>query len=218
MLRQRHLDPSLPRHHATRPGTRESLHQLARAGAAVFPVPLAVMRGILGWMPFEAEFRTVISGRDNKPYPFAARERLQITSIAVVILVGLAALCWSIGANPLWALLYHITLVFVMMPLVIIRQWVEHYNGDDHGIDARYFYVRSTPVERFLLSPMNFNFHGVHHHYPSIPYYNLPALQSYLAGEALSPRAFQLFPIDCPVFGGRTSEEQRPKFQLCPIR
>ena len=162
----------------------------------MFPVPLAVMREILGWMPFEAEFRTVISGRDNKPYPFAARERLQITSIAVVILVGLAALCWSIGANPLWALLYHITLVFVMMPLVIIRQWVEHYNGDDHEIDARYFYVRSTPVEQFLLSPMNFNFHGVHHHYPWIPYYNLPALQSYLAvrGVVIAERSsyFQL--------------------------
>ena len=126
------------------------------------------------------ELQRVLAERDNSPYPFAPGERVGISVTALFILMALASLCWLIGANPLWALLYHGTLVMVMTPIVVVRQWVEHYNSDDESVDPKYFYVRSNPLELFLLAPMNFNYHGVHHYYPWIPYYRLPSLQAYL--------------------------------------
>jgi fatty acid desaturase len=33
----------------------------------------------------------------------------------------------------------------------------------------------SNPIERMFLAPMTMNFHAIHHLWPSIPYYRLPA-------------------------------------------
>jgi fatty acid desaturase len=115
------------------------------------------------------------------PYPFAPGERTMISSTIVGVTLLLAVLCWTIGGNPFAALLYPATLTLLTTPVMVLRQWVEHYNFDRSDTDPRYFYVRSNPIERFFFSPMNFNFHGAHHFYPWIPQYNLPALHSHLA-------------------------------------
>jgi fatty acid desaturase len=178
--RQRHID-----HHSHAASTNdpdrvshcENWRELV---PLMFMIPFAVLRAIAGWAPFEAELQHVLSGRNNAPYPYASGEPARILAEAFVILVCLGALCWLIGANPLWALLYHATLLLIMSPVAVLRQWVEHYIDDHEDIDPKYLYVRSNHLERFLFAPMNFNFHGVHHYYPWIPHYKLPALQIYL--------------------------------------
>ncbi|HEX2843375.1 fatty acid desaturase family protein [Hyphomicrobium sp.] len=192
--RQRHLD-----HHSRATSTDdpervshcENWRELA---PLMFPIPWALSRSILGWAPFEAEFQRVLADRDNSPYPFAPGERVAITTTMLAIIVGLAGLCWAVGGSPLWALLYPVTLILFTNPIMVLRQWVEHYNEDDHSVDPRYFYVRSNVVERFFFSPMNFNFHGAHHHYPWIPYYNLPTLHAELVerGAGINERSSYL--------------------------
>ena len=43
------------------------------------------------------------------------------------------------------------------------------------------FDLRSNPLERFIIAPFLFNFHGSHHSSPSVPHYNNPRLAALLA-------------------------------------
>jgi len=40
--------------------------------------------------------------------------------------------------------------------------------------------ILASPFETFFLAPHNINYHGEHHSYPSVPYYNLPELHDVL--------------------------------------
>jgi len=151
----------------------------------MFPIPLGVLGAVSGWTPFQQDINRVNEGRHNGPYPFTSGERNAIVGVALFIIAALSFLCWLAGGSPFWALLYHGTLIFCTMPLMVIRQWVEHFNADDEGRDPRYFHIRSNRFERFLLSPMNFCYHGAHHHYPWIAFYNLPDLQAYIAERGI---------------------------------
>lgn len=57
------------------------------------------------------------------------------------------------------------------------RAFVEHSHPQADGDADRHRLITfaSNPLERLLVAPMNMNFHTVHHLWPSIPYYNLPA-------------------------------------------
>ena len=192
--RQRHLDHHSNAASAEDPDRVSHCVDWRELAPLMFAIPFAVLRTIFGWAPFEPELQRVLSERNNTPYPFGPGEPVLIVAEALFIMACLGALCWMIGASPLWALLYHFTLVLLMGPLVVLRQWVEHYVEEDAGIDPKYLYVRSNCVERFLFSPMNFNYHGVHHYYPWIPHYKLPALQAYLLerGVTVSERSSYL--------------------------
>jgi fatty acid desaturase len=192
--RQRHLDHHSHAASGDDPDRVSHCVDWRELAPLMFAIPFAALRPILGWAPFDTELQRVLSERDNTPYPFAPNEPVGIVAEALLIMACLGALCWMIGANPLWALLYHITLVLVMAPVAVLRQWVEHNVGDDESVDPKYLYVRSNRLERFLFSPMNFNYHGVHHYYPWIPHYKLPALQTYLLqrGVAINERSSYL--------------------------
>jgi len=184
-VRQRHIDHHLHAASTEDPERVSHCRNWRQLAPLMFPLPFAVSRLILGWTPFEAEFREVLAERDNTPYPLAPGERTMISATMIGITAALALLCWVTGGNPVAALLYPATLILVTSPVMVLRQWVEHYNFDQHDADPRYFYVRSNAIERFFFSPMNFNYHGAHHFYPWIPQYNLPALHAYLVDHGV---------------------------------
>ena len=58
-----------------------------------------------------------------------------------------------------------------------LRSFAEHsqpYN-DSRADRHRLIVYVSNPLERFFVAPMNMNYHAIHHLWPSIPYYALPA-------------------------------------------
>jgi fatty acid desaturase len=57
------------------------------------------------------------------------------------------------------------------------RTFAEHsHPAPDHLVDEhRLITFLSHPLERLFIAPMNMNYHAVHHLYPSIPYFHLPA-------------------------------------------
>ena len=50
--------------------------------------------------------------------------------------------------------------------------------------DVSHFGVDAGPVEAFFLSPFNINYHTAHHLFPSVPWYNLPALHERLLEDS----------------------------------
>jgi fatty acid desaturase len=66
------------------------------------------------------------------------------------------------------------------------RAWAEHSHpeGDAAADRHRLITFLSNPVERMLFAPMNMNYHTVHHLWPSIPYYHLPAADREIRNQA----------------------------------
>lgn len=79
------------------------------------------------------------------------------------------------------ALYWFIPLVTVFNYVLWLRSLSEHYGN--LGYDHPYNYSRTTlvkPLEAFILSPHNINYHIEHHLYPNVPYYNLGKLHKLL--------------------------------------
>lgn len=74
-------------------------------------------------------------------------------------------------------------LIFWIIPVLVfayiadlLRVFCEHSDmGDDNSADRNYRLISFNPnfFEKLFLSPLNMNFHAVHHLFPQIPYYNL---------------------------------------------
>ena len=66
------------------------------------------------------------------------------------------------------------------------RAWVEHSHPEEDAAADRHRLITflSSPVERMLFAPMNMNYHAVHHLWPSIPYYHLPAADREIRTQA----------------------------------
>lgn len=82
-------------------------------------------------------------------------------------------------------LLYWLVPVFTtFLMLLYIRAVADHFGNFAGGSHANiYTQSRTTYLskpEGFLLSPYNINYHIEHHFYPSVPFYNLPALHKIL--------------------------------------
>jgi fatty acid desaturase len=160
-------DPDRHRHACFNKADRPAYVAFLTGLANLLPAVRAVfMKGSLGGHKHEAP--------RQEPKP-----RYQLRDIAILVgcqLVLVAGLTLAIGwwAYPaLW-----------MLPLYVhvylgdlIRSFFEHSHpeADRLADEHRLITYTSNPVERALLAPMNMNFHAVHHLWPSIPYYNLPA-------------------------------------------
>lgn len=98
----------------------------------------------------------------------------------LAILIGWQAALWTLGTLFIgwWAVLVLWYLPFFIFALLgdNFRTFAEHtvVGADAHADDHRLITYVSNPIERFFFSPMNMNFHTVHHLWTSIPYYNLP--------------------------------------------
>jgi fatty acid desaturase len=103
---------------------------------------------------------------------YSARDLLILAGWQLALLVGLTLTIGWWAYLVLWWLPVY-TFAFLGDNL---RTFAEHSQpGPDAEADGhRLITFLSNPVERMLVSPMNMNYHVVHHLWPSIPYYNLP--------------------------------------------
>jgi fatty acid desaturase len=98
----------------------------------------------------------------------------------LAILVGWQAALWTLGCFFVgwWAvpLLWYLPFFAFALLGDNFRTFAEHtVIGADREVDEhRLVTYISNPIERIFFSPMNMNFHTVHHLWTSIPYYNLP--------------------------------------------
>ncbi len=59
------------------------------------------------------------------------------------------------------------------------RTWYEHVGLEQAGQEGTHRFS-ANPVVRFLFFPHNTHCHYEHHRWPSVPYYNLPALREFV--------------------------------------
>jgi fatty acid desaturase len=102
--------------------------------------------------------------------------------LALVQVVMLGALALTNGWVA-FAVLWVLPTVTVLPLLLRIRGVAEHEGvpGGDEVRESRH--VTAGRIEAFLLSPFNINHHTAHHLFPSVPWYNLPALHARLLEE-----------------------------------
>jgi len=109
------------------------------------------------------------------------RDRREFLKILVCQAVLFGAMTLAIGwwAYPvLWAL----PLVTVTACCNSIRAFVEHGKPErEVAPEQRLFDIEVGWVEAVLISPCHFNYHALHHAYPSIPHYRLPAAKRFLS-------------------------------------
>lgn len=105
-------------------------------------------------------------------------EHTESKEVALVLTTQAVMFCTFVCLFHWYGFLFHVSLVFANPLLAIVRQWVEHYNGDQRPAkDSRYVVITPNLIERFLFAPMNFNLHAAHHFYPRVPFSNLPQVQ-----------------------------------------
>ena len=112
-----------------------------------------------------------------------AHRTLNLSRIAymAIIYTGLTAI-EAMGWGPAWALygLLWIVPLFTFFPLfMIMRQWVQHGNGDrGRYTNTRVFLV--NPFIRYAVFPFGMDYHLPHHIYASVPHYKLHGLHELL--------------------------------------
>lgn len=99
----------------------------------------------------------------------------------LVYTAAVAALLTALGAWRGFLLYWIVPFCTWHMTAQYIRLVCEHSGLRDQpeGVSRAYGKIRTTlarPWERFLLVPRNIHYHVEHHFYPSVPFYNLPAL------------------------------------------
>lgn len=86
------------------------------------------------------------------------------------------------GAWMHWLLLWVMPTTTVMMAFFRMRALGEHpLEADPKGdetLETRD--VAATPLEAFFIAPLNVHYHLTHHSFPSVPFYNLPAMHKEL--------------------------------------
>jgi fatty acid desaturase len=105
-------------------------------------------------------------------------ERADLIAIAVAQAI-IALLMWA--ATGLWwsyIVLWVVPGSTVLPGLLAFRGMVEHA---DPGIPPNYMLTFiSNPIERFMVSPFNFNYHAEHHMFIAVSYDQLPQLRKFL--------------------------------------
>lgn len=113
-------------------------------------------------------------------YPHRVLNISRIAYMAILYagLTGIEAAGWA----PAWALfgLLWIVPLFTFFPLfMIMRQWVQHGNGDrGRYTNTRVFLV--NPFIRYAVFPFGMDYHLPHHIYASVPHYKLDGLHELL--------------------------------------
>jgi fatty acid desaturase len=107
----------------------------------------------------------------------------RVTGTVVIAAVLTATRTWS-GFLLYWIVpfcTWHMTAQYVR--LVCEHSGLPHLKP---GAPSAYALTRTTlarPWERWLLVPCNIHYHAEHHFYPSVPFYNLPALHQALMDQ-----------------------------------
>lgn len=103
--------------------------------------------------------------------PSLLAEYFRVVVAQGVLLAGFAMLGSWWEYFVLWAL----PLATVTSACVSLRAFLEHAHPSDHPQpEDRLYDFRPTWAERFFVSPCHFNYHALHHAFPTIPHGQLP--------------------------------------------
>jgi fatty acid desaturase len=96
-----------------------------------------------------------------------------------LVLAGVLTLAIDWWAYPvLWLL----PLATVTAFCNSLRAFVEHASPENEvAPESRLFDVAIGPLERLMISPCHFNYHALHHAFPSVPHYRLPRAKEVVA-------------------------------------
>lgn len=130
------------------------------------------MRIINLWSPYPRLFKPAANG-------FRGREKATFALFALALLSFLfATRAWL----P-FLLLWQLPLMTLFGAIFRVRALGEHAClAHDHELTSTRT-TQATPWERFLVAPCNIHYHLEHHLFPSVPFYNLPALHEFLEGR-----------------------------------
>ena len=114
--------------------------------------------------------------------PISQRTMTQLRLTFLTIVFGSLAWITHLTGVHAWAyylLLWIVPLLTSFSFFMILRQWVQHGNGDRGWLtNTRTFFV--NPIINFAVFPMGQDFHLPHHMYATIPHYNLGPLHRVL--------------------------------------
>jgi fatty acid desaturase len=126
------------------------------------------------WSVFVRRRARIAVADESRDIPVRS-EWLRIAACQAV-LAGAGALWLGAWAYPL---LWLLPLSTVAAFCSVVRAFVEHSTEDDDAaVEHRLRDYAPSPIEAAWFSPCHFHFHALHHAYPSIPHYRLPAAKA----------------------------------------
>lgn len=134
--------------------------------------------------------------RNAKLFPTLSKKRASVWigfQLAIFLFIIIGSLIWGLKVVWIYLLFFVIPFIWIAVFSRYLRLLSEHFGiptaqpGPFPGSDTRTVLV-SWPI-RAMLWPHNLNYHLEHHWYPSVPFYNLPALHQLLyASPAIRER------------------------------
>ncbi len=132
------------------------------------------------WPVLMAGLRKATDGVDPADAPATRAEAARVG----IYLVALSAGLFLTGGWWVYLALWILPSMTVLPALLRLRGISEHEGdvGTDEVSVSRH--VEAGMAEAFVISPFHINYHAAHHLFPSVPWYNLPALHARLMEEA----------------------------------
>jgi fatty acid desaturase len=161
----------------------------------------------LGWVVIGVVRRTLTGSREGQQLQErrsfnarAERERRIDTMIIPPMQILLLFLMWAIHGEW-WAyfFLWALPAATVGGGLTVLRATLDHADAGEPP-DLALTFV-SNPIERFIVSPFNFNYHFEHHYFMTVPYYHAPKLRVALLERGELARAQVI-----PSYAGRLKQ------------
>jgi fatty acid desaturase len=178
---------------------------------AVVPALLCVLMAVFYWYLPESKFH------QSRVHPVIHQRWMTILRLSFLTIV-FNALAWTTWGTGHWAAVYY-ALLWVAPLLtsfsffMILRQWVQHGNGDRGWLtNTRIFFV--SRFINFAVFPIGQDYHLPHHLYATVPHYRLKELHEVLLaypeyreqavqvhGYFISPERPQVHPTVLDVLG-----------------
>lgn len=128
--------------------------------------------GTTAWLGWPFVFKS------EKDISLSVRERCQF----VLFWATVAALAIMTGTYVYLAVVWYIPILTMLPAFARVRTIAEHnFELSPDELDHTR-HVNGRAIERFFIAPFNINYHIAHHYFPSVPFYNLPALHRTLLG------------------------------------
>ena len=114
----------------------------------------------------------------------------------IIISIVTASIVYGLKVAWIYILFFVLPLLWVALFSRYLRLLAEHFGIPTDGIHA----VRGSETRTVLVSwpvrvifwPHNLNYHAEHHWYPSVPFYNLPALHLVLRDSLHAQKSMHL--------------------------
>jgi len=140
---------------------------------------LKVMVHYAPWPVVAARFRST----DDTPSPGDAPATNAELGRIALYLAGLITFLALTGGWWVYLALWVLPSVTVLPALLRLRGISEHEGNVGTNEVSVSRHVHAGPAEALIISPFHINYHVAHHLFPSVPWYNLPALHARLMLE-----------------------------------